>query len=135
MDFVRDTSDQVLDRAGSGSLYDSMQGFYDFAAGGGFEISQAGGDALIAVIDDFLLWMGSEAQAELQDVTQEPLLGRLEGGKTMAPIMLEVALDANGFVTRFGELRESLGKAQEAIKQAMANYRANEAASAGLFPR
>jgi hypothetical protein len=124
MDHVRDTGDQVHDSADALSY--SSQAFYDSAAQGGFALSGEGGTPLLVTIAEFKLWMARQSH-RLDRITQKPPLGQLEGGKTVAPFMVEVATDASGFATRFTQLRESLTKAEEAIKLAIDNYQRLEA--------
>ncbi|SDD88257.1 hypothetical protein [Actinokineospora iranica] len=117
-----------------GSLFDNMQGFADAAAAGAVKITEEGGEALLAVIKSFLDGMQDQAH-NLTLISRPPPLGRLKGGEVMAPFMVEVATDENGFVTRFRELRESLLKAEEAIRQSMANYEATEEANRAAMNR
>jgi len=90
-----------------GSLYDGMQGFAHAAATGQVEVSKEGGDALLDVIKRFVGEMQDQSE-NLQFISQRPPLGRLKGGEVMAPFMVQVATDGEGFLTRFRELRESL---------------------------
>jgi hypothetical protein len=133
MDLVPDAGREIRDRAET-DVYDSMVNLLASANAGSFAVSRAGGDALLAVIKEFKGWMAAQSNQSTQVISQRPPLGQLEGGKAMAPAMMQVALDHEGFVTRFCELRETLNKAEEAINKAMANYRENDARSAGLFP-
>ncbi|MGQ0837976.1 hypothetical protein [Actinokineospora sp.] len=111
-----------------GSLFDGMRDFASAASSGAVEVSPDGGQALLAVLDRFRAEM-REQENNLYRISQPPPLGRLKGGEVMAPFMVQVATDENGFVTRFRELRESLTQAEEGIRQAMANYQATEEAN------
>ncbi|MDQ3578524.1 MAG: hypothetical protein M3443_13200 [Actinomycetota bacterium] len=111
-----------------GSLFDGMTGFAVAAASGQVEVSQEGGEALLAVIGRFLDEMLDQEDA-LSLISMPPPLGGLKGGEVMAPFMVQVATDGEGFLTRFRELRKSLVKAEEAIRQSMANYRETEEAN------
>lgn len=112
-------------QAGS-SLWNSVQQFTRLAADGGFAVSPTGGQPMLDVLDRFIREMDDQ-EDKLQFISREPPLGRLEGGKVMAPFMVQVATDENGFVTRFRELRPILIKAREGIAKAMANYEETEA--------
>lgn len=111
-----------------GSLWDSMQGFFNSAANGEIEVSESAGQAMLDVIKRFKNEMVDQTD-NLTTISTQPPLGRLKGGEVMAPFMVQVATDENGFVTRFNELRESLTKAEEAIRKSMENYRATEEAN------
>lgn len=110
------------------SLWDSMASFAGAAASGQVEVSEEGGAALLAVLGRFKQEMRGQEQ-NLALIAVPPPLGRLKAGEIMAPFMVKVAKDEIGFTTRFRELRESLTKAEEGIRQAMVNYQATEEAS------
>lgn len=110
------------------SLWDGMAGFANAAASGQVEINEEGGAALLAVLGRFKQEI-IEQQDDLRQISVPPPLGRLKSGEVMAPFMVQVATDGSGFVTRLHELRDSLTKAEEGIKQAMANFQATEEAN------
>ena len=116
------------DASSGASLWDSMQGFFNAASSGEIEVSESAGQAMLDVIKRFKQGM-MEQEDSLRKIATSPPLGRLKGGEVMAPFMVQVATDENGFITRFNELRESLTKAEEAIRKSMENYRATEEAT------
>lgn len=133
MDLVGDTERYAAGQFDAG-LGDSVARFAAVAAAGGFAVRPSGGQALLDIIDEFKQWM-SEVKYMVQQISQRPPLGRLAGGVTMSPFLEEVATDSNGFATRFQELADSLGRVEEAIIQAMANYQATESENGELLDR
>ncbi|TCO65282.1 hypothetical protein [Actinocrispum wychmicini] len=116
------------------TIFDSMNNFAKAAADGGFEVSAEGGDALIKAIERFQTWANGQSRY-LFRLTQEPKLGTSNGAKVIAPFAVEVATDAQGFMTQLQALTQSLDKAKEGIEKAMANYRATDEASAAKANR
>lgn len=114
-----------IDDAGGASIGStigkSMSDFASGAASGAFAVSEEGGDALLRAIRDMARWVDEE-QVRLDILRQKPLLGGSNGATVMAPFIQQVAEDGEGFLTRLNAFRESLIKAEEGIKQAMANY-------------
>lgn len=110
------------------SLWDGMAGFANAAASGQVEINEQGGAALLAVLGRFKQEMREQDQ-NLNIIAIPPPLGRLKAGEVMSPFMVQVATDENGFATRLRELSDSLTKAEEGIKQAMANFKATDEAN------
>jgi hypothetical protein len=125
MDVVRDVADQVTGQPRTG-VWDSMLDLFNSATQGGFAVSPTGGQVLLAAIADLNKEMDNAQMRELRFISERPRLGQLEGAKAIAPVMVDVATDTSGFVTRFRELWDNLSKAEEAIDQAIANYRATE---------
>ena len=126
--------DQQADPAGqvgSGLLH-SVDNLYAAAAQGSFWISQEGGQAMVNVIRDFLQDMDRH-ERKLEPIQHKPPLGQLAGGRVMSPFMMKVAMDENGFMLRFSELRTVLIKTRDALQQAMVNYQQHDAENATRF--
>ncbi|PPK66422.1 hypothetical protein V5P93_002548 [Actinokineospora auranticolor] len=117
---------------GGGSLSAaSVDSFLSTANQGGFAVNARGGEALRQAIRNMVAWIDSQ-RFEFEKLQQVPKLGSSNNAEIMKPFMQQVAGDANGFVTRVLELRESLIKADEAIQAAMANYAEVEQTNASL---
>lgn len=100
----------------------SMDAFTQSAAAGQFAVNQSGGDALLAAIAKMTDWIDTRI-GQLRLLDQEPQLGSSNAATTMKPYMQQVASDEQGFLTQLAAFRESLVKADEGIRTAMANYR------------
>jgi hypothetical protein len=99
----------------------AMGDFASGAASGAFAVNEQGGEALLAAIRDMADWVDSEYN-KLYVVGQEAKLGDSLGAKVMKPYLQQVATDEQGFLPQLVAFRESLVKAEEGIRQAMANY-------------
>ncbi|WP_026423187.1 hypothetical protein [Actinokineospora inagensis] len=110
----------------------AMDDFALSAASGHFAINAHGGDALLAAIRNMAAWVDSQQSVE-QTIAQKPKLGSSNNAEVVKPFMLEVAAGDQGFFTQLRQLRESLVKAEAAIKQAMANYQATDQSNAVGF--
>ena len=99
----------------------SMADFASSAAAGQFAVNQSGGDALLQAITTMMTWVDERA-ADLYLLEQEPMLGSSHGAEAMKPYVLNVATDKQGFITQLVQFRQSLAKAEEGIRTAMANY-------------
>lgn len=114
-----------IDDAGGASIGStigkSMSDFATGAASGAFAVNEEGGEALLRAIRDMAGWVDME-QGKLDYLRQKPQLGGSNGATAMAPFVQQVAEDGEGFLTRLIAFRDSLIKAEEGIKQAMANY-------------
>ena|ERR1043165_8584288 len=115
-----------------GAIGKSMDSFANMATGGGFEVSETGGAALIKAIKDMREWVNSK-EAELIELGQELPLGSSNTAKVLSPYVAQVATDGQGFLTQLMQFRESLTKAEEGINKAMANYQATERAMRSSF--
>jgi hypothetical protein len=112
-----------------------MDNFANIASSGGFAISETGGKALIQAIHHLAAWVDDE-RGTLVTLAQQPKLGSSNGAQVMKPYIAEVASDGNGFMPMLLKFRESLGKAEQAINDAMNNYRNNEhEVAASLKPK
>ncbi|PWW62118.1 hypothetical protein [Actinokineospora spheciospongiae] len=100
----------------------SMDAFTQSAAAGQFAVNQSGGDALLAAIAKMTDWIDTRI-GQLRLLDQEPQLGSSNAATAMKPYMQQVASDEQGFLTQLTAFRESLLKADEGIRTAMANYR------------
>lgn len=107
----------------------SMSDFASGAASGAFAVNEAGGDALLAAIRDMAEWVDGE-QASLHLLNQDAMLGGSNGAGVMKSHLKQVATDQQGFLTQLKAFRESLVKAEEGIRQAMANYQNTDSLSA-----
>ncbi|EWC61775.1 hypothetical protein UO65_2962 [Actinokineospora spheciospongiae] len=107
----------------------SMDAFTQSAAAGQFAVNQSGGDALLAAIAKMTDWIDSKMGA-LGILDQEPQLGSSNAAEVIKPYSRNVASDEQGFLTQLRAFRESLTKADEAIRTAMNNYRATDEANA-----
>jgi hypothetical protein len=110
---------------GMQSIFDSMNSFAQLATDGGFEVSGEGGDALIKAIDEFQAWVDAQSE-RLNRLSQARKLGGSYGAKAMMPFVQQVATDGQGFITQLTALQQSLNKAKEGIRTAMANYQNTE---------
>ena len=99
----------------------AMGDFAGSAAAGQFAVNQSGGDALLAAIKKMSDWVRTE-QARLNVLAQEPQLGSSNSAQVMKPYVQQVASDGQGFLTQLTAFSDSLVKAEEGIRQAMANY-------------
>ncbi|MDQ3577364.1 MAG: hypothetical protein M3443_07125 [Actinomycetota bacterium] len=108
----------------------SMDQLAHGAASGAFAVNEQGGDALLAAIRDMAAWVDGEG-VRLDILRQEAMLGNSSNAQVMKPYLKQVAEDGEGFITQLREFRESLVKAEEAIIQAMANYRSTDSGNAG----
>ncbi|GLW90858.1 hypothetical protein Aglo03_16740 [Actinokineospora globicatena] len=106
-----------------------MGEFVALAARGGFAVNEHGGRALLKAIHEMLAWIDDQ-RYYLDALRQEPLLGSSTNAQAVKPFMREVAEDESGFLTQLLKLRESLGAAESAIQQAMANYQGADAQAA-----
>ncbi|GAA3021435.1 hypothetical protein [Actinokineospora globicatena] len=100
----------------------AMNDFAGNAASGRFAVNERGGEALLAAIRNMAAWVDSQSN-RLRALAQTPQLGTSNNAQVMKPYMQQVAVDDQGFLTQLTSFRESLVKAEEGIKQAMANYR------------
>jgi hypothetical protein len=110
------------------SIGESMAQFASMATDGGFEVNQAGGDALLKAIHKMQDWVNS-ASSDLQLLAQEMPLGGSHAAAIMKPYVRDVAVDQQGFLTQLSQFRESLVKAEQGISTAMGNYHATEEAN------
>lgn len=99
-----------------------MADFAKAATSGSFAVNEQGGEALLAAIRDMMDWHNSQRD-RLTVLAQEPSLGSSNAANAMKPHVENVATDSQGFLTQLNAFAESLAHAEEAIKQAMANYR------------
>jgi len=111
------------------SIGESMAQFASMAADGGFEVNEAGGDALLGAIRHMKDWVNSQ-ENNLYQLSQEMPLGTSHAAQVIKPYVQQVATDGQGFLTVLNQFRESLTNAEQGIKTAMANYRATDAANA-----
>ncbi|MBM7770689.1 hypothetical protein JOD54_000893 [Actinokineospora baliensis] len=107
----------------------AMNDFAGGAASGRFAVNERGGEALLSAIRNMATWVDSQ-RGRLRALEQEPLLGSSNNAQAMKPFMQKVAVDNQGFLTQLVHFRESLVKAEEGIKQAMANYRQTDESEA-----
>ena len=108
-----------------GSIAEGMAKFASMAASGSFEVNDTGGQALLKTIHKMQDWLNSQL-VDLYRLTQEMPLGSSHAAEVMKPYLRNVATDAQGFLTQLQQFRESLAKADQGIRTAMANYRATE---------
>jgi len=108
----------------------SIDAFAGAAAAGQFAVNRTGGDALLAAIKKMRDWI-NERQGYLRILEQEPMLGSSNAAQVMKPFVQQVATDERGFLTQLVAFNETLRQAEDAIKQAMENYREADEASAG----
>ncbi|ONI70717.1 hypothetical protein ALI144C_49840 [Actinosynnema sp. ALI-1.44] len=114
------------------SIGASVASFANMAANGSFEVSETGGDALIKAIQRLREW-ATDQEVELADLTQPLPLGTSHTAHVMRPYVQQVAVDSQGFLTQLAQLQQSLHKAEEGIRSAMANYKATEEAKRAAF--
>lgn len=107
----------------------SIDAFAGAAATGQFAVNRTGGDALLAAIKKMRDWI-NERQGYLRALEQEPMLGSSNAAQVMKPFVQQVATDERGFLTQLLAFNETLRQAEDAIKQAMENYREADEASA-----
>lgn len=125
--YIDDGGDSSGDREVTwASIGESMSRFARLAADGGFEVNEAGGDALLRAIRKMKDWVNHEELALLRLAREMPL-GTSHGAQIMKPYVQQVATDDQGFLTRLKEFRDSLDAAERGIQTAMANYRTTEA--------
>jgi len=110
----------------------SIDAFAGAAAAGQFAVNRTGGDALLAAIKKMKDWI-NEKQGYMNILEQEPMLGTSNAAQVMKPFMQQVATDERGFITQLLAFRDTLQQAEDAIKQAMENYRETDEASASKF--
>ncbi|GLW92396.1 hypothetical protein [Actinokineospora globicatena] len=103
----------------------AMNDFAGNAASGRFAVNERGGEALLAAIRNMAAWVDSEGFGH-DILLRQAKLGSSNNAEVMKPFLQQVAGDEQGFVTQLRHFRESLVKAEEGIKQAMANYRATD---------
>ncbi|WP_026421582.1 hypothetical protein [Actinokineospora inagensis] len=113
-----------------GVIGGAMGEFAALAASGGFEVNEHGGQALLTAIHNMIEWLDSQ-RSELVNLRERAKLGSSTNAEVMKPFMQQVASDGQGFLTQLAQLRDSLGTAEKAITQAMANYRATDDLAAG----
>ncbi|WP_156754026.1 hypothetical protein [Actinokineospora pegani] len=118
------------DGAPLGAIGASMASFASAAAAGQFAVNESGGQALISAIDKLQSWLDSNL-LKLRRLEQEPPLGSSHAALVVKPFMVDVATDAQGFLTQLTALNESLTVAREAIITAMAQYQDTDAVIAG----
>lgn len=123
-----DVGGGIQSGVGWDSIGKSMDNFANMASGGGFEVNETGGEALLAAIRTMREWVNNQ-QGELQFLAQQMPLGGTNAAKVIAPYVQQVAVDGQGFLTQLAQFNESLTKAEEGINRAMANYRATEQAN------
>ncbi|MCE7001330.1 hypothetical protein LWC34_00515 [Kibdelosporangium philippinense] len=105
-----------------------MASFANLAASGGFEVNEAGGEALIKAIQRMRDWANGQV-LDLRQLAQQMPLGTSHAAKVMKPYVQQVAIDDQGFLTQLAKFVESLDKAEQGIRTAMANYKATEEAN------
>ncbi|RLK60485.1 hypothetical protein [Actinokineospora cianjurensis] len=110
----------------------AMDDFAGNAASGRFSLNERGGESLLAAIRNMAEWVDSQ-QFGFDLLLQSPKLGSSNNAEVMKPFLQLVAGDEQGFVTQLKQFRESLVKAEEGIKQAMANYRATDDSNATKY--
>ncbi|MGQ0840427.1 hypothetical protein [Actinokineospora sp.] len=106
--------------AGTG-IGKSMADFAGGAKSGAFSVNEEGGAALLKAIAEMKDWLDGERN-RLHLLGQEPALGSSNGANVMRPHVQQVATDTQGFLTQLQAFDEALIKADEGIRQAMANY-------------
>ncbi|WP_018681467.1 hypothetical protein [Actinokineospora enzanensis] len=109
-------------RGPTGAVGTGMADFLQAAQSGSFAVNEQGGQALLTAIRNMIDWI-DENQAGWRLLAQQPRLGSTNNAEVLKPFMVQVASDSQGFVTQMMAMRESLGKAQDAIRIAMANYK------------
>ncbi|GLZ38389.1 hypothetical protein [Actinokineospora sp. NBRC 105648] len=110
----------------------AMDDFAGSAAAGRFAVNEEGGAALLTAIRNMAAWVDDE-RSTLSVLSQSPMLGSSNNAEVMKPYMAQVASDAQGFLTQLLHFRESLVKAEEGIKKAMANYQETDQQIAGTL--
>jgi hypothetical protein len=110
----------------------SMGAFAGIAAGGGFEVNETGGQALLNALNSMRQWV-TEQQGALVDIAQRLPLGSSDTAKVIAPYAQQVATDNQGFLTQLQEFATSLDNAIKGIQTAMANYKATEESKRAAF--
>ncbi|SES26201.1 hypothetical protein [Actinokineospora terrae] len=110
----------------------AMDDFAGNAASGRFSVNERGGEALLTAIRNMAEWVDGQ-QFGFDLLLQSPKLGSSNNAEVMKPFLQQVAGDERGFVTQLKQFRESLVKAEEGIKQAMANYRATDDSNATKY--
>jgi hypothetical protein len=110
----------------------SALAFVAAAKAGEVAVNENGGKPLLDAIGKMLAWI-DDRQFDLYQLSQEPKLGSSNSARVMKPYMVQVATDANGFVTQLMAFRETLRQAEEAIRMAMANYRSVDDEIAGKY--
>ncbi|WP_156757560.1 hypothetical protein [Actinokineospora pegani] len=107
----------------------AMSGFLAAASSGQFAVNDHGGKPLLEAIAKMRDWLAFK-QGELTVLEQEPMLGGTNAARVMKPYVLQVATDAQGFITQLVAFDKALEEAEAAIKVAMSNYREVDEASA-----
>ncbi|MBP2330837.1 hypothetical protein JOF56_011222 [Kibdelosporangium banguiense] len=110
------------------SIGESMANFASMAADGSFEVNAVGGKALLGAIGRMQDWVDGQS-GDLRYLEQELPLGTSHAAQIMKPYVQQVATDKQGFLTVLRQFRESLTKAEQGIRTAMANYQATEEAN------
>ncbi|SDC81798.1 hypothetical protein [Actinokineospora iranica] len=110
----------------------NMSKFSASARAGEFTVNQHGGDAILAAIRTMQDWYQASAH-KLNQLAQEPKLGSSNNAKIMAPLLVQVATDHQGFLTQLEKFNDVLTEAEESIKIAMANYRNADDDAQGKF--
>ncbi|HEX5117208.1 MAG TPA: hypothetical protein VFW65_18625 [Pseudonocardiaceae bacterium] len=88
----------------------------------GFSLSEEGGQPLLEAIQE----LQNEVRSALQNsqfLEAEPALGTTPNAKIYKPFLATIATDpSQGAIPVLRQLQTDLAKAEQAIKQAMANY-------------
>ncbi|EWC60052.1 hypothetical protein UO65_4618 [Actinokineospora spheciospongiae] len=110
----------------------SMNAFAGAAAAGQFAVNEHGGKAILDAIKKMADWIEGQ-EFDLAQLEQEPLLGSSNAAQVMKPFMVQVATDANGFITQLMAFKDTLRQADQAIRLAMENYREVDQEVASAF--
>lgn len=98
--------------------------------GGGFTVSDAGGQALIGAIDTYKAKL-EKSLSRANFLTQRLPLGSSPAATTFAPFLTTVASDqVQGAIPAMQNLRQRLEDARAAIQRSMASYQQTDQQSA-----
>lgn len=111
---------------------ESMDAFASQAASGLVAVNETGGQALLRAIKEMRQWIDGVGM-DMQWLEQAPKLGGSGGAQTISPYAQQVATDAKGFIPVLKQFANSLNKAEEGIRTAMANYQNVEHANSSTF--
>src|SRR2546430_4997662 len=118
--------------AGIGDIVGSMDKFASAVADGQVAVNETGGKALLQAIRTMKDWV-DQSRVDLQQLRNEPKLGRSNAAMAMRPYMANVASDGQGFLTMLMKFRESLDKAEQGINDAMKNYHSMDQSGKSKF--
>lgn len=107
-------------------LVDNTAALAENAAGGGFAVDPTTAGRLLAAVRTLRDYLTDGTLAGLEVLGERPKMSQTDTAMWTGEEMLRTASDADGFLTRLHELRNTLPNVESAFESAMRNYQEME---------